>query len=261
MNNKELIKAWLNLGFLVLTLVINTMGAVGLFNNLSQKDVSDLYSTLITPAPFTFSIWSIIYLLLFIATIMMIVKHNDPYYKEAINKISVLFWISCLLNCLWIICFSYTQIGLSAIVIFVFLITLTYIIRQIGAIQTRQRWLLAATFGMYTGWLLIATVLNISAWFVKIGWDGFGIASEIWSVIILLVAVGLTLMVVLTTKNAIFPIPIAWGYYGIYQSLIATPDVLYQLLPIIAIVGIVLLVMIAGFQFYRNQYRLMPEPL
>ncbi len=261
MNKKELTKAWLNLGLLVLTLVINAMGAVGLFNNLSQKDVSDLYSTLITPAPFTFSIWSIIYLLLFITTITMIIKNNDPYYKEAINKISVLFWISCLLNCLWIICFSYTQIGLSAIVIFVFLITLTFIIRQIGALQTRQRWLLAATFGMYTGWLLIATVLNISAWFVKIGWDGFGIAPEIWSVIILLVAVGLTLMVVLTTKNAIFPIPIAWGYYGVYQSLIATPDVLYQLLPIIAIVGMVLLVVIAGFQFYRNQYRLMPEPL
>ena len=78
-------KAWLNGILLVATLVINTMGAIGLINGLSQKEISDKYLTLITPAPHTFSIWSIIYSLLIISIIVMIVKKNDPYYQKAIK--------------------------------------------------------------------------------------------------------------------------------------------------------------------------------
>ncbi len=47
-----------------LTLIINAFGAFGLINGFSQNEVSDMYQTLITPAPSTFSIWSVLYLLL-----------------------------------------------------------------------------------------------------------------------------------------------------------------------------------------------------
>lgn len=258
----RLTKSWLNLILLMMTLVINGLGAFGFFNGLSQKVVSDMYLTLITPAPFTFSIWSVIYTLLIISVVVMIVKNKDDYYGRAIDRISVLFWLSCGLNIIWIICFSYTQIGLSAVFIFAFAITLTLIVKEIGAIQTKQHWLLPAAFGMYAGWLFIATVVNIAAWLVKVEWAGFGIAPEIWSAIVLVVAVGLTVMVLLTTKNAIFPIPIAWGFYGIYQFLISPTGFQgkYSLLPMAALLGILALIGMAGFQFYRNQFRLMPEP-
>ena len=87
-------KAWVNGLFFVVTLVINTLGALGLINGLSQKQISDMYVTLITPSPSTFSIWSIIYSLLLISVIVMIVKKDDPYYECAVNHISVLFRIS-----------------------------------------------------------------------------------------------------------------------------------------------------------------------
>jgi len=41
------------------------------------------------------------------------------------------------------------------------------------------QWLLPAAFGMYTGWLLIATVVNIASWLVSVNWQGFGIAAEV----------------------------------------------------------------------------------
>ncbi len=71
-------KAWINGLFLIVTLVINTLGAVGLINGLTQKQISDMYVTLITPSPATFSIWSVIYSLLLISMIVMIVKKDDP---------------------------------------------------------------------------------------------------------------------------------------------------------------------------------------
>lgn len=259
MNRKR--KSWINLILLAITLVINAMGASGFINGLSQKEVSDMYPTLITPAPFTFSIWSVIYSLLIISIVFMIVKKNDNYYKDAVDKISFLFWLSCALNIIWIISFSYLLIGLSTIFIFAFLLVMIIIIKQIAQIQKGKRWLLATTFGLYSGWLMIATVVNIAAWLVKIGWGGFGIAEATWASITLLIAVGLTIMVLINIKNAIFPIPIAWGYFGIYKYLVS-PEGLqgqYTMLQNVAIIGIVILIGMSAIQFYKNNYKIMPD--
>ena len=250
-------KSWINAILLLVTLVVNAAGAFGLINNLSQKEVSDMYPTLITPSPSTFSIWSVIYTFLIISIVVMIIKNKDEYYALAVEKISLLFWISCGLNVVWIVSFSYNLIGLSTIFIFAFLIIMVLITKEIGKIQSQKRWLLPITFGLYTGWLFIATVVNISAWLVKVQWGGFGISDEIWSVIILLVAVVLTVGVLIDTKNAIFPMPIAWAYFGIYNALVASNSGA-SLLKVVSIIGIVLLVGAAAIQFYKNKYQVMP---
>ena len=64
-------KAWINVLFLAVTLVINTFGALGLINGLSQKEISDMFVTLITPSPATFRIWSVIYSLLIVSMTVM----------------------------------------------------------------------------------------------------------------------------------------------------------------------------------------------
>jgi hypothetical protein len=254
-------KSLINGILLVLTLIVNAMGAIGVINGLSQKEISDMYQTLITPAPSTFSIWSVIYTFLIISIIVMIIKNKDSYYGRAIDEISSLFWLSCALNIVWIISFSYNLIGLSTIFIFAFLIVMVLIVERIGKIQTKNRFLLPITFGLYSGWLFIATVVNIAAWLVKIEWGGLGISAEIWASVILLVAVGLTLIVILKTKNAIFPLPIAWAYFGIYNFLLAPEGFQgkYSLLPNIALIGIVLLIGLAAIQFYKNKYMVMPK--
>ncbi|BES66120.1 hypothetical protein SANA_25590 [Gottschalkiaceae bacterium SANA] len=254
-------KAWINAILLVFTLIINGMGAFGLINGLSQKEVSDMYPTLITPSPSTFSIWSVIYTFLILSIIVLIVKSKEPYYEHALDAISPLFWLSCVLNIVWIISFSYNLIGLSTIFIFAFLIVMVLLIQQIGKIQRKGRWLLPVAFGLYSGWLFIATLVNISAWLVKIDWNRFGISSEIWSVIILFVAVGLTFMVLTSTKNAIFPIPIAWAYFGIYQNLLAPQGFQgrFDLLQNVALIGMVLLIGLSTIQLYKNGYQVMPD--
>lgn len=254
-------KAWIN-GFLfAITLVINTMGAMGWLNGLSQKEVSDMYVTLITPAPSTFSIWGVIYTLLIISIITMIVKKDDAYYQKAVDEISVLFWISCLMNIVWIVCFSFLQMGLSVIVIFGFLITLSLILQRLLKIQAKKSLLLPLTFGLYTGWLFIATVVNIAAWLVKVGWDGFGIAHESWTLIILVIAVFLALAVLTRNQNATFPLPIAWAYLGIYRFL-NSPEGFrgeFPLLQMVSLIGMVVLIGMAAIQFCRNRYALLPD--
>lgn len=259
MENKK--KAWINGLFLVVTLVINTFGALGLINGLTQKQVSDRYPTLITPSPATFSIWGVIYLLLLISVIVMIVKKDDPYYKRAINQITVLFRISCILNIAWIIAFSYVQIELSVFFILGLVITLTLICMKLLQINDGKHWLLPLSFGIYAGWLFIATVVNIAAALVKLQWNGFGIAEEIWAMVMLIVAIILVILVLSKIRNAVFPLPIAWAYFGIYQNLKAPEGFHgeFPLLQTIALAGMAVLVVLAMIQFYRNRFSIIPK--
>lgn len=254
-------KAWVNIFFLAATLAINTLGAIGIINGLTQKQISDMYITLITPAPSTFGIWSLIYSLLIISMIVMIVKKDDPYYQSVIEQFTMLFWISCILNIAWIVSFSYVLIELSVLFIVGFLISLALICQKLYKLQKGKRWLLPLTFGLYTGWLFIATVVNIAAALVKVHWDGFGISDETWANTILIIAVLLVTLVLLKIRNAIFSLPIAWAYIGIYNVLDASEGFSGEFgsLKVVLLAGMVALIGMAVIIFYRNNLSLLPE--
>ena len=253
-------KTWLNGIFLLVTLAVNTLGATGLINGLSQKEISDRFATAITPSPATFSIWSVIYTLLIISIIVLMVKQKDTYYARAIDQISTVFWISSLLNIGWIVLFSFVQVELSVLFILGFVVALTVLNQKLLGIHEGKRWLLPLSFGLYAGWLFIATVVNIAAALVKLAWNGFGLTHETWGIIILIVAIGLLAGVLWKIKNAVFPLPVAWAYLGINQFL-KDQDLLegdFTALRTVALVGMAILIILAAFQFYRNGFAVLP---
>ena len=254
-------KALLNNLFLLITLAVNTLGAFGYINGLSQKAISDMYVTLITPGPSTFSIWGVIYSLLIISFIVVLIKKNDAYYQQVIDKVSVLFWISCLLNIAWIVSFSYVLLELSLVFILLLVITLSIISRQLLQIQERNI-LLPLTFGLYTGWLFIATVVNAAAVLVKLNWDGFGFGVELLSIITLIISIILIIVVNTQLKNAVFPLPVAWAFFGIREFLASINGFngTYPLLQSAALLGMAVLIGISAIQFYINRFSLIPNP-
>ena len=254
-------KAWINGIFLIITLAINTLGAVGLINGLTQKQISDRYVTLITPGPSTFSIWGVIYTLLLISMILMIVKKNDPYFQKAIDTISTLFRISCVLNIVWIVLFSFVLVEISALFILGFAVVLTLIGIKLLEIREGKRWLLPLSFGLYSGWLFIATVVNISAALVKLEWNGFGLSQETWGSIMLIISIILLVGVLLKIRNAVFPLPVAWAYFGIYQFLQSPAGFKgeFTTLQIVSLIGMAVLVLVSVIQFYRNHFSVLPE--
>ena len=238
-------KAWINLIVLIATLVVNGLGGTGLINDSSQSEVSGEFQTLITPAGFAFSIWSLIYGLLVISMIVMIVKSEDGHYRKAIEKITPLFWLSSVLNMAWIVAFSYYQIGLSTIFIFGYLLSLTRIVQILLAMHEPKRWLLPVTFGLNAGWLFIATVVNISAFLVQIEWNGFGIADTTWAILMW------------RLKNAAFPLPIAWAYFAIFSERMNAGNA--SAVGYVSIGGMVVLLLLAGLTYKKNNHSLFPE--
>ena len=259
---KTAVKAWINGVVLLVVLAINYISTTGIINGTNQKEMSDKYMTPITPAPFAFSIWGVIYTLLFVSIILIILNRNDHGYKRTIDKLSPLFWVSSALNIGWILTFLYDQILISTIFIAAFTGVLIQINRILLEVNDDRKNVLALSFGLYNGWLLIATILNVAAYLVKIDWNRFGLSEEIWGIILLLTASVLAILMMLYLKNAAFTIPAAWGSFGIYKSLISPEGFnnMYSTLEIVAIGCLILLVVSFVVQFKKNQWRIIPVP-
>lgn len=235
-----------NLIMLILVFVFNFLTGSGRINNLSQADISEMFPTKITPAPFAFSIWGVIYALVLIAVLWMIFKHSERRMSEVIHGVGWWFNLSCLANILWTITFSYLRLPLSSLLIAILLLSLTRILMNLSKLDVKPKAIFPLAFGMYTGWVMIATVVNIAASLVQVAWDGFGLSENLWAGVILAVALAIVFFVTYRTTNAIIPLPVAWAYFAIFKAENS----------IVALVGIFVLIAMSIYQLYRNKYSL-----
>lgn len=253
-----------NIIILLATLGVNYLGASGFFNGMSQADVSAKYETLITPSGFAFSIWGVIYTLLFATLIYFFVKRNDSAVGELIRLSSGLFIISSLFNMAWIISFSYEKLGISTIFIFGMLFSLMFIIERIYINQANFPSTLAGiAFTLYASWVFIATILNVSLVLVQREWSGFGISTSIWSIIILFVAMAFVLFYLSLYQNAVFPIALAWAFFGIYKSYSSGEfnPAMASTIQGVLLVGIVFFILSSAFTFIKNGYAIFPSTI
>lgn len=189
----------------------NTLAAFGFINGMSQREVSAKYHTLITPAGFTFSIWGVIYLLLFIALLTARMKLNEEYYKKFVEKTSLWFWLSCIANILWNIAFSYEQIQLSFLLILLILVSLSMVLRDLLKIRQKGKIIAPLSFAIYGGWILIASFVNFYAFLVSLGEmkpDLQGSAEIYLSYALIIGVLFLVIFLVLMTKNAALTLPV-----------------------------------------------------
>lgn len=238
--------AFSNLIMLFLVFLFNFLTGTGKINDLSQADISAMFPTKITPAGFAFSIWGVIYTLVLISILWMLYKHKESEMQRIIHAVAWWFNLSALANILWTITFSYLKLPLSTLLIGILLISLTMILINLSKIALKLNSILPVAFGLYGGWVMIATVVNIAASLVQANWGGFGLSHVLWANIILIVSLLIVFFVTFRTTNAIVPIPVAWAYFAIYVA----ED------SIIALIGVFILVAMFIYQFYQNKFHL-----
>ena len=77
----------------------------------------------------------------------------------------------------------------------------------------------------------------------------------------LVIAILLVIGVVSKIRNAIFPLPIAWAYFGIHQFLQSPAGFKgeYVTLQLVSLVGMAVLLAISVILFVRNHFAVLPE--
>ena len=177
-------------------------------NGKTTGELSDAYPNLFVPAGVTFSIWGIIYLLL---AIFCIVQFTSVA-KSAATDIGWLFAISCTFNGLSIVAWHYQKLPLSLLIMLGLLVTLILINMKLAG---QPSGIVKAAFGIYLGWICIATIANVTTLLVNAGWGAFGIPEQVWT--ILLIAIGTTIVVltIIKMKNPFVGLAVMWAFTGI----------------------------------------------
>ena len=237
----------------ILVLVVNYLSNTGFFNDTTIADVSSEYSTLITPAPYTFSIWGLIYLLLLGFVVFQV---RSLFVKNArdgfVEEVGWWFIISCTANCLWIITWLNGYTLLSIVVMLVLLTSLMVIIfRNRMELYDAPLSVIAFLwwpFVLYAGWITVAAIVNISAFLVKIQWNGWGLDPEIWTVLMILVATGINILAVKNRNMREFAGVGVWAFIGIAAANWSV-NILVQYTTLAAALALIILISI---QAYRN---------
>lgn len=201
-------------------------------NNKTTGQLSDEYQNLFVPAGITFSIWGVIYLLL---AIYCTIQFTDRGKGVAIN-LGWLFAASCILNGLWIVAWHYEKLPLSLAIMLGLLITLIIINSKISG---RPYGITKAAFGVYLGWICIATIANITALLVSINWQGFGLSHQFWTIAMIAAGALIISISVIRLANPFIGLAAIWAFTGIIIK--RSEDyrmILFAALAAILIVGI-----------------------
>ncbi|MDX5423066.1 MAG: hypothetical protein LPK07_01130 [Hymenobacteraceae bacterium] len=252
--------AVLNTVFFLVHLLPSQLTQLELLNNQTIGDVSEKYPTLFTPAGITFSIWGLIYLALAAFCVYHLVKAFKADAADGANKdllrLGYLFVLNNLATGAWVIAWVYEWLLISAVLMLLQLLTLLVIQLRLGIYDPSRtaasRWFTQFPLSIYFGWICIATIANISAVLVGVGWEGFGVAPEFWTMLVIGVAALLTIFVVLNRRNPFVGLVTVWAFYGIIRKhqqldLAVSPEII-----IFTWLGLALVVLAIVYQFYKN---------
>ena len=190
-------------------------------NGKTPGEISDTFSNLFVPAGITFSIWGVIYLFLlgFVIYQAKDLFKSTPDATPWFSKIGPLFLLTCAANIGWIFAWHYNYVEVSVGVMVTFLILLITIYQRLGigrgAVSSGVKWLVHTPFSIYLGWITVATIANVTALLVSIGWDGFGISEVFWTVGMIFIATLIGQKMLNSRGDVAYALVLIWAFAGI----------------------------------------------
>ena len=204
MNSKK-IWAVANIAGLAATIFVSYGSSTGMFNGETMATMSAKYPTLITPAPYAFGIWGLIYLSLTGFVVYGVrLSFRDPASDDPVLRVGGWFLATCMANCGWVLSWFYGYPALSVVLMLLLLFSLFRIVVLTDMELTDPPLTVIAfvwwPFCYYTGWIMVALLANLSAFFVKLG-KSFFVEHEAGWVVGMLIVAGVAYLVLTWKRN------------------------------------------------------------
>lgn len=247
----------LNLLSLILMILFNFLAVSLPLNSNTPKDVADKYSALIVPESVTFSIWLIIYTLLalFVWNQVIYFFKKEEKKKILIENIGVFFFLSSILNVLWLFCWHYEKLLLSVFVMILLLSSLIILYGRlrIGEKDFNENILFVQTpISVYLGWISIATVANIASYLKYSGNNIFNHNQILWTNATILLTLLLGIIIVLKKNDLFYVLVFLWAYIGIILKQSLLSYVGSKSIIVVTIISIVVLIIFTVFSEVKS---------
>jgi TspO/MBR family len=223
--NRDIFRQWTTMLTIVVLIVMNVLANALPFNGLSTATISDSFKVFFVPAGYVFAIWGLIYIGLLAYGLYQALpaQQENPRLRRA----AVPFIVGSLANIVWLFFWHYGQFTLTVVAMLILLASLIMVYQILGVNQVPvskgERWAVQVPISIYLGWISVATIANITDWLWYVGWNGFGLSPEVWTVIMLAVAVVLAFLMALRRGDVAYLLVLAWAFAGIAVKQAATP--------------------------------------
>ena len=239
---------WVSFGAYLAMILVNALANILPINGITTGAVSDAYFNLFAPTGLTFSVWGVIYLLLGVYAVRQVLGLR-PREGAAVDplaiRINAFFAVSSIANVLWIFAWHYRVIWLSLLLMLVILACLILISFPLRKTDPLTK----AAFGVYFGWITVATIANATTFLVSLGVPDNTVGATLQTAIVLLVGLVLAGLTILIQKNVGYGLVLIWAYLGIYLKHIdpAQFDRGYAAVYNMALFSMIVLILLTAF--------------
>jgi hypothetical protein len=205
-------RAILVLAATVATIVFNWLAAAGRLSGVTPAEISARYPTLITPADYAFSIWSLIFLGLTAFSIYQLLPANIARFRNFRS----LYITTCALNSGWIYFWLGGQVAVCMALIAALaavLFAITFQLKDMRGIG--DFWAVKAPFSIYFGWVTAAALVNFAILPAYLNFELSASAATGMAVALILLAALLGVVVRFRLSSYLYPLAIAWALTAI----------------------------------------------
>ena len=242
--SRDILRQIINVLSVALALTVNILASTLPLNGQNTGEISDRFKVYFVPAGYVFAIWGIIY----IGWISFAIYQALPAQRESprLRRLGYSFALSGVFNAAWLFSWHYNRFGLSVLIMLALLglLLASYLRLNVGMLPvTRaENWLVDTPFGVYLGWISVATIANVADWLYLVQWDGFGIHPQAWAVIMLAAAGVIGSVMAATRHDAAYAFVLVWSFVGIAVKQAGAP--------LVATSALVLAVIVFGLGLY-----------
>jgi len=208
-----------NIVAFVAVIIVNYLATSLPIGWMTTWALSDLYPNLFVPAWITFSIWGLIYLWLLWFVVWQIVDLFKKKSARITKKIWIWFLLSCVANISWIFARHYRLVGLSVLIMLIFLAILIIISKKVEIWKKLwnlwDKYFVQVPFSLYLWWISVATIANISTYLVNIWRSGRWISPVSWTIIVIIVAMILALLALYRKRDIVFALVVIRAFLWI----------------------------------------------
>ncbi|MFW9846780.1 MAG: tryptophan-rich sensory protein [Candidatus Thorarchaeota archaeon] len=254
-----------NVVAIVGSIVFNALVNILPLNGVTTGEVSNAYPNLFTPANYVFSIWGVIYTLLFVFMFYQI--RTNQRNSQYLQDIGFLYLLGAVINIAWLTVFHYSYpapndlIILTAVPIFGLFLTLLYIYMRLGVglkeVSRGVKLAVHLPLSVYLGWLSVATIANTASILNYLGGSP-GIPTsvqEIWTALVIVVAFLITLLMLIRRRDFAFGLVVIWATIGIAAKQAGTPLIYFTALGVaVAVLLLILLLPLLKKESFSKFY-------
>jgi hypothetical protein len=202
-------------------------------------------ATPIAPGGPAFAIWTPIYAGLVLYAIWQLLPAQKSDARQ--RRLGYPIAASLLLNAAWILSVQFDLLGLSVPIIVLLLAVLVWTFLII--LRSRPRTLVETvlvdgTMGLYLGWVCVATAANITAVLVDAGFNGFGLAADLWAVVVIAVAGLVGVLLAVVGQGRLAPtLALCWGLSWVAVArltgdLLSTPTAIAAIVATVVVLAV-----------------------